>query len=136
MLVAALLVVAHLALVEASEEEDPGAPRASPTIAAYPIPLPADARCPWTSDGVVPAARANPLVRAVVHGEISAALDKAFSSHPVWPFVHHDVHGKTGTSGTTTTRLTFFAVNNVKGRGDPVVLRLLNVMQVYPPVLY
>ena len=67
----------------------------------------------------------------VVHGEISAALDKAFSSHPVWPFVHHDVHGKTGTSGTTTTRLTFFAVNNVKGRGDPVVLRLLNVMQVY-----
>ena len=66
----------------------------------------------------------------VVHGQISAALDKAFSSHPVWPFVHHDVHGKTGTSGTTTTRLTFFAVNNVKGRGDPVVLRLLNVMQV------
>lgn len=72
-LVAALLVVAHLALVEASEEEDPGAPRASPTIAAYPIPLPADARCPWTSDGVVPAARANPLVRAVVQRTRMAA---------------------------------------------------------------
>ena len=72
-LVAALLVVANLALVEASEEEDPGAPRASPTIAAYPIPLPADARCPWTSDGVVPAARANPLVRAVVQRTRMAA---------------------------------------------------------------
>jgi hypothetical protein len=72
-LVAALLVVAHLALVEASEEEDPGAPRASPSIAAYPIPLPADARCPWTSEGVVPAARANPLVRAVVQRTRMAA---------------------------------------------------------------
>jgi len=72
-LVAALLVVAHLALVEASEEEDPSPPRASPSIAAYPIPLPADARCPWISDGVVPAARANPLVRAVVQRTRMAA---------------------------------------------------------------
>ena len=72
-LVAALLVVAHLALVEASEEEDPSPPRASPSIAACLIPLPADARCPWISDGVVPAARANPLVRAVVQRTRMAA---------------------------------------------------------------
>ena len=51
----------------------PPPPRASPSIAACPIPLPADARCPWISDGVVPAARANPLVRAVVQRTRMAA---------------------------------------------------------------
>ena len=78
-LVAAFLVVAHLALVEASGKKTP-APPASPSIAAYPIPLPADARCPLTSDGVVPAARANPLVRAVVQRTRMAA-----PFGPSWP---------------------------------------------------
>ena len=47
----------------------------------------------------------------------------------MWPYVVHDAHGRTGVKGTVVTRLTFFAVDNVQGRGDPVLTRLLDVLQ-------
>lgn len=52
------------AALEPSSEEVRGTNATA--LSGLPIRLPADPRCPWLSEGVVGAARASPLVRAVV----------------------------------------------------------------------
>ena len=71
--------------------------------------------------------RKDQLPDPVAHGRISATLETKFSSHPMWPYVEHNERGRTG-SRRITTRLAFFAVNNV-AVGDPVVRELLDVLQ-------
>ena len=62
----------------------------------------------------------------MVHSEISRVLTESFDRHAIWPYVEYDDRGVVG---TTTQTLVFFPIDNTKGRQDPCLGRMLDVVE-------
>ena len=61
-----------------------------------------------------------------VHSDISRLLHESFDKHAIWPYVEYNAHGIVGNK---TQTLAFFPIDNTKGRQDPCLGRMLDVVE-------